>query len=145
MYHGVKLLCGFIYTISLLGMLGMTVPHMQTTVMETQDTVQNEQTVSQEHLEPPKIALTFDDGPSEKCTGRLLDGLKERGVKATFFLIGENAEKNPELVKRIDEEGHLIGNHTYHHVEITKISDTEAINEIQQTDEVVYSIIGKHV
>ena len=44
--------------------------------------------------EPPKIAITFDDGPSSQCTGRLLDGLKERNVKATFFLIGENAKEN---------------------------------------------------
>lgn len=95
--------------------------------------------------EPPRIALTFDDGPSSKCTGRLLDGLKERDVKATFFLIGENAKENPDLVKRLDEEGHLIGNHTYHHVEITKVSDEEAKREILDTDEVIYSIIGKHV
>ena len=84
--------------------------------------------------EPPKIALTFDDGPSNVCTERLLDGLKERGVKATFFLIGQNAEKYPDIVRRIDEEGHLLGNHTYHHVEITKVSDEEAIYEIEQTE-----------
>lgn len=95
--------------------------------------------------ETPRIALTFDDGPSSKCTGRLLDGLKEREVKATFFLIGENAKENPELVKRLDEEGHLIGNHTYHHVEITKVSDEQAKKEILDTDEVIYSIIGKHI
>ena len=69
----------------------------------------------------PKIALTFDDGPSSQCTGRLLDGLQKRDVKATFFLIGKNAKENPELVKRLDEEGHLIGNHTYNHVEITRL------------------------
>ena len=144
-YHGVKMLCGFIYMIGLLGIMGMSVSKTQTVAVESKNETQNEQAVSQEHLEPPKIALTFDDGPSEKCTGRLLDGLKERNVKATFFLIGENAENNPELVKRIDSEGHLIGNHTYHHVEITKISDVEAEHEIQQADDVVYSIIGKHV
>ena len=77
-------------------------------------------------VEAPKIALTFDDGPSAAWTPALLDGLKERGVKATFFLIGENADKNPEIVKRMAEEGHLIGNHTYHHVELTKVSENEA-------------------
>lgn len=101
--------------------------------------------MSAQAVEKPRIAITFDDGPSSTCTGRLLDGLKERGVKATFFLIGENARKNPELVKRLDEEGHLIGNHTYHHVEITKVSDEEAKREIMDTDEVIYSITGKHV
>ncbi len=95
--------------------------------------------------EPPKIAITFDDGPSPSCTGRLLDGLEERGVKATFFLIGKNAEENPELVKRISEEGHVIGNHTYHHVDITRLSDEEAAYEINETDKVIYAITGEHV
>ena len=94
--------------------------------------------------EPPKIAITFDDGPSNSWTPALLDGLKERGVKATFFLIGQNAEKSPELVKRLDAEGHLIGNHTYHHVEITKVSNDEAYEEITKTNEVIYSITGKN-
>lgn len=93
--------------------------------------------------EPPKIAITFDDGPSNLCTERLLDGLKERGVKATFFLIGQNAEQFPDIVRRIEAEGHLLGNHTYHHVEITKVSDEEAIYEITQTDKIVKEITGK--
>ena len=95
--------------------------------------------------EEKKIALTFDDGPSHSCTGRLLDGLLERDVKATFFLIGENAKENPKLVKRIYDEGHLIGNHTYTHVEITKISDEEAKIELEKTDHVISSITGEHV
>ena len=70
-----------------------------------------------------EIALTFDDGPHPVYTRKLLDGLKERGVKATLFLIGKTAKENPKLVRRIDEEGHLIGNHTYNHVEITRLSD----------------------
>ena len=95
--------------------------------------------------EAPKIAITFDDGPSSHCTGRLLDGLKERGVRASFFLIGKNVKENPDLVKRLYEEGHLIGNHTYNHVEITRISDEEAKKEIMDTDEAIYAITGKHV
>lgn len=93
--------------------------------------------------ESPKIAITFDDGPSGAYTPELLDGLKERGVKATFFLIGQNVEKYPDVVKRLDEEGHLIGNHTYHHVEITKVSDEEAYREIVDTNEAIYKITGK--
>ena len=73
----------------------------------------------------------------------LLDGLKERGVKATFFLIGENADKNPEIVKRMAEEGHLIGNHTYHHVELTKVSENEARLELADTSAVIVRITGK--
>lgn len=95
--------------------------------------------------ERKKIALTFDDGPCAGCTDQLLDGLKKRNVKATFFLIGKNAENNPQLVRRIYEEGHLIGNHTYSHVEITKISDEEAIQELQKTDQIIWKITGEHV
>ena len=94
-------------------------------------------------VEAPKIALTFDDGPSTAWTPALLDGLKERGVKATFFLIGENADKNPEIVKRMAEEGHLIGNHTYNHVELTKVSENEARLELADTSAVIVRITGK--
>lgn len=94
-------------------------------------------------VEAPKIALTFDDGPSTAWAPALLDGLKERGVKATFFLIGENADKNPEIVKRMAEEGHLIGNHTYHHVELTKVSENEARLELADTSAVIVRITGK--
>ena len=95
--------------------------------------------------EAPKIAITFDDGPSPAWTPKLLDGLKERNVKATFFLIGENAKNNPELVKREAEEGHLIGNHTYHHVEITRVPDETAQEEILMTNEVITGITGEEV
>lgn len=98
-----------------------------------------------ERTERPRIAVTFDDGPSSKYTEKLLDGLKERGVKASFFLIGKNAKENPEIVKRIYEEGHLIGNHTYDHVQITQLSEEEAIREIQMTDQVISGITGEHV
>ena len=98
-------------------------------------------------MEKPKIAITFDDGPSAVYTPRLLDGLKERGVKATFFLIGQNIEKEggSEIVKRMYEEGHLIGNHTYHHVEITKVSNDEAYQELMLTNEAIKNITGEEV
>lgn len=97
--------------------------------------------------EKPKIAITFDDGPNARYTPMLLDGLKERGVKATFFLIGMNIEKdqNKEIVKRMHEEGHLIGNHTYHHVEITKVSNEEAYQEIMMTNKAIEDITGEEV
>lgn len=95
--------------------------------------------------EAPKIAITFDDGPSPAWTPKLLDGLKERNVKATFFLIGENAKNTPELVKRESEEGHLVGNHTYHHVEITRVPDEKAKEEILTTNEVITGITGEEV
>lgn len=95
-----------------------------------------------ETLEHPKVALTFDDGPSKKYTPMLLDGLKERGVQASFFLMGKNIEGNEELVKRIQEEGHLIGNHTYNHVQLNKVSKLEAKTEIEKTSNEIYEITG---
>ncbi|MFZ3091424.1 MAG: polysaccharide deacetylase family protein [Nitrospirota bacterium] len=62
-----------------------------------------------------EIALTFDDGPHEPYTTQILDILKKYNIKATFFLVGKNIEKHPEIVKQIWEEGHAIGNHTYNH------------------------------
>lgn len=99
----------------------------------------------QEQMEKPMIALTFDDGPNAQFTPKLLEGLKQRNVHATFFLIGENIEQNSNrnLVKQMYEEGHLIGNHTYRHLEITKLSDEEAYEEIKSTNDLIESIIGK--
>ena len=91
---------------------------------ETEGEIQQKESVEESGVkEKPSIAFTFDDGPSSRYTGRLLDGLKERSVKASFFLIGENAEENPVLVERIYKEGHLIGNHTYSHVQMTHLSE----------------------
>ncbi|GAB5615638.1 hypothetical protein JCM31739_04630 [Faecalimonas canis] len=95
--------------------------------------------------EKPRIAITFDDGPSETYTPRLLDGLKERNVKASFFVIGKMAEANPKLIQREKEEGHLIGNHTYNHVDISKISDEEAVSEIRKTNQVIEKVTKENV
>ena len=88
------------------------------------------------------IALTFDDGPHPVYTPMLLDGLKERNVKASFFLLGGNIEGNEEVVERMAEEGHLIGNHTYSHVQLTKISPEEAEREISGTNEKILAASG---
>ena len=98
-------------------------------------------------MEKPKIAITFDDGPSTAYTPILLDGLKERGVHATFFLIGKNIEQgdNAQIVKRMQEEGHLIGNHTYNHLEITRVSNETAYQEIKKTNDLIESITGETV
>lgn len=93
----------------------------------------------------PVVALTFDDGPSKHWTEGLLDGLKERNVKATFFLIGANAEANPTLVERMVREGHLIGNHTYSHVQLTTISHEAAYREIDEANEVLSAAVGEGI
>ena len=92
--------------------------------------------------EHPKIALTFDDGPHPIYTEELLDGLKKRNVLATFFLIGNNIEGNEEIVKRMVEEGHLIGSHTYNHVQLNKLSESKAKEEILKGCNKIYETTG---
>ncbi len=92
--------------------------------------------------EHPKVALTFDDGPSKKYTPMLLDGLKKRGVCASFFIMGKNIAGNEELIRRMQKEGHLIGNHTYNHVQLNKIPQNLACEEIQKTNNEIYEVTG---
>ena len=93
---------------------------------------------------PQKIAaLTFDDGPHPVYTEILLDGLKERNVKATFFLIGKCAEQYPELVRRMAEEGHLVGNHTMNHVQLNHLTFDQALEEIRQCSQVIRDLTGQ--
>ena len=67
------------------------------------------------YFHPKTMYLTFDDGPYMENTERVLEVLKKRNIKATFFLVGENVERNPEMAKRIAQEGHTIGIHCYSH------------------------------
>ena len=92
---------------------------------------------------PKYIALTFDDGPSRKYTPILLDGLKERGVHATFFLMGKNIEGEEDIVKRMSEEGHLIGNHSYEHIQLTKAGAKVVCEAVEHTQEQIEAITGK--
>ena len=90
----------------------------------------------------PQAALTFDDGPDIRYTPLLLDGLKERNVRVSFFLLGEKVEQYPELVERMQKEGHLVGNHTYHHVQLNKLNETKAREEILKTNNLIYETAG---
>ena len=91
---------------------------------------------------PPRVALTFDDGPHPVYTKSLLDGLRERGVKATFFVVGENIPGNEKLIAQMEKDGHLIGNHTYDHADISKLSDEKNCEELQKTNDLVKQITG---
>lgn len=91
------------------------------------------------------VALTFDDGPHAVYTEKLLNGLRERNVKATFFLIGKSIEGKEEIVKQMAEDGHLIGSHTFNHVQLTKVSVEEACREILMTNEAIAKVTGKPV
>ena len=95
--------------------------------------------------EVKKIALTFDDGPHPYYTEELLDGLKERGVVATFFVTGEHASLHPDVIKRMQEEGHLIGNHTYSHMQLTKKNREKFKEELVRTNQVLHEITGVEV
>lgn len=77
------------------------------------------------------VALTFDDGPSSRYTAEILDGLKERGVSATFFVLGEMAIYNRKVIRRAYQEGHEIGTHTYNHLDLTKCTREEILEELQ--------------
>lgn len=87
------------------------------------------------------VALTFDDGPHKQYTNEILGVLKQYGVKGTFFLIGENAEKYPEIVKTIYADGHVIGNHSYSHNYLTKLSNDELTNDLTKTENLIYGVI----
>ncbi|MDO4343628.1 MAG: polysaccharide deacetylase family protein [Eubacteriales bacterium] len=91
---------------------------------------------------PRRIALTFDDGPHPIYTETLLEGLKERGVKATFFVVGENIPGHEELISRMAAEGHVIGNHTYDHADISRMSSEKACEELEKTSRLVEEITG---
>lgn len=90
------------------------------------------------------IAITFDDGPMIEFTPKVLDILKELKVPASFFLIGKNIQSNEELVKRIDSEGHLLGNHSYSHTYWFSLNNSETIfNDLKHCDEEILRVTGK--
>ena len=89
------------------------------------------------------VALTFDDGPDEVYTPQILDILKKYDVKATFFLVGENIDRNSDIVTREVEEGHEIGNHTYTHINVAKNGYNEIYNEVTKTQLLIKKITGE--
>ena len=90
------------------------------------------------------VAITFDDGPNNDYTRMLLSGLKERGVKATFFLLGKEVDKYPEIVAAIHADGHLIGTHSYEHVNLKNLCDEAAIEQVDKTNEAIHAITGEY-
>ena len=90
-----------------------------------------------------QVALTFDDGPHPQNTARVLDVLKEMDVKASFFVIGEKAKQYPELIKRIVNEGHTLGHHSYYHSSRFALKSTAGVKEeIEQTMSLLENISG---
>jgi peptidoglycan/xylan/chitin deacetylase (PgdA/CDA1 family) len=89
-----------------------------------------------------QVALTFDDGPDPEVTPQILDILKQEGVPATFFLVGSKVERYPELVRREVAEGHDLGNHTYHHFELTDLDPAGVRAEITRTNDALERHVG---
>ena len=88
------------------------------------------------------IALTFDDGPRRSTTTALLDGLAQRGVKATFFLVGEQVADHQDTVRRMADEGHQIGLHTWHHVSLQGMTREEIAAQLGKTQQTIQAVVG---
>lgn len=95
------------------------------------------------HVDGPFIAMTFDDGPVEKLTPKLLELLAAHRIKATFFVIGQNVAEHPEIVARAAREGHEIANHSWSHPNLGKMSDEAVRRELRRTDDAIKSAVGK--
>ncbi len=90
------------------------------------------------------LYLTFDAGYENGCTSKILDVLKKHNVKAAFFLVGNYIQQNPDLVRRMADEGHIVGNHTMHHYNMSKISEKEAFSKELQDLEILYQeVVGQ--
>ena len=93
-----------------------------------------------------KLYLTFDAGFENGNTPAILDALKKHDVKATFFVVGTYIKDNPDLIKRIHEEGHLIGNHTYHHPDMSQIATKESFHkELKDVETEYKNVVGEEI
>ena len=99
-------------------------------------------TYSQCHVDGQYIAMTFDDGPSAQNTPRLLDMLKQRKIHATFFMVGQCVVEFPDIVKRIVAEGHEVGNHSWSHPQLNKMSDASVHDQLQKTQDAIVQACG---
>ncbi|WP_425098354.1 polysaccharide deacetylase family protein [Tropicibacter sp. S64] len=91
----------------------------------------------------PVVSMTFDDGPHPRLTPVLLDMLRARGLRATFYLIGNRVVQWPDIVRRIAAEGHEIGNHSWTHPNLAKFSDNGVLDEIDRTSDAIFKVTGR--
>lgn len=111
---------------------------------ETEEKIEEAFTMTEQEVVPSKkIAITFDDGPHEEMTPLILDLLSKHDAKATFFMLGQQAERYPDIVKRAFDEGHEIGNHTWDHPDLTKIDNEAIMHQFNTTSEIIASITGE--
>ena len=110
---------------------------------ETYEQIPSSYTIQRTGDMPGKIAFTFDDGPDPIWTPKILDILKAENVKATFFVLGENGQENPALLKRIVDEGHTIGNHSFTHPNLGEVPDRVTDLELNATQRLIESVTGR--
>ena len=110
------------------------------------DTLKNYDAAYVGNTKEKVLYLTFDAGYENGCTAKILDTLKEQDIKAAFFLVGNYIEKNPDLVKRMVDEGHIVANHTMHHPDMSKISEKEAFSkELTNLESLFRSVTDKEM
>jgi peptidoglycan/xylan/chitin deacetylase (PgdA/CDA1 family) len=126
-----------LFVLALLAGIALGMLHRQFSVGAADMTRQEDEQVK-------KVALTFDDGPNPTYTEPLLDGLKERQVSVTFFVLGQEVERYPQLVRRASEEGHLIGVHSYEHVNLRNLTDEKALEQVNRANQVIYQVTGSY-
>lgn len=102
--------------------------------------------IYRENTDKKTIYLTFDEGYENGYTSIILDTLREKGVQAAFFVTGPYVKENPELIKRMEKEGHIIGNHTVNHPSLPEVNDIEVLKkELFDLDRLIYGVCGKKV
>lgn len=94
------------------------------------------------YVDGPYIAMTFDDGPSAELTPKLLDALKQRGIKATFFMVGQCVAQNPDIVRRMVDEGHEVANHSWNHPALTKLGPDGVKRQLSDTSDMIFRACG---
>ena len=125
------------------GLTGQTVS-AQPLIALPNDIVQSDAaTITAVRTPSPVVAMTFDDGPHPTHTPRLLDMLGARGLRATFYLIGNRVVQYPQIARRIADEGHEIGNHSWSHPFLNRYSDARVIREIDQTTNAIFEVTGR--
>ena len=129
---------------ALLDTLEAAKDEQQTDLIAQAETEELPEKPAEVNREKKKIALTFDDGPHPKVTEQILAVLLQYNIKATFFVLGQNVEKYPQIVSQVAEQGHEIANHSWSHANFTKLSGTQITAELNQTNEAIYQATGEY-
>lgn len=136
------LFCFLFFFLAYMAGQGMAEEKAAMTILSENQVRETEEAQADEETNRKEVALTFDDGPNPEYTPMLLKGLRKRDVKATFFLLGEEVEQYPDIVKEMNEEGHLIGVHSYEHVNFKEAGVEAAMEQIEKTQDAIRRVTG---